>query len=50
VNLAHSPGYITDEAMENAAVRLLIREKLRGGSVPLNGIPRYLYLAVPRDE
>ena len=27
--------------MENVAIRTLIRQKLRDGSLPLNGIPRF---------
>jgi hypothetical protein len=41
VNLALSPVLIPGEAMENTAIRTLIRDKLRSGGLPLNGIPRF---------
>lgn len=34
---SESPG----EAMQDADVRALIRDKLRNGHLPLNGIPRF---------
>jgi hypothetical protein len=40
VNLAF-PSSIAGEAMGNAAIRTLIRQKLQDGSLPLNGIPRF---------